>query len=109
VQPGYTVIREYFIDPEFEREFRASYEPGGTWAVLMSRHAGYPGTELVRYLSTPLRYVTIDRWRREPDWQDFRKEFNAEYEEIDRHCEQFTTAENQIGTFTSLGRGGPAG
>ena len=43
-------------------EFEQVYGPEGEWAQFFRTGRGYVGTELLRDLETPGRYVVIDRW-----------------------------------------------
>jgi heme-degrading monooxygenase HmoA len=51
-------------------EFEAAYGPDGEWAQFFRSGAGYIGTELLRDIEQPGRYVVIDRW-------DARDAYNA--------------------------------
>ena len=43
-------------------EFERVYGPDGDWAQFFSGAAGYIGTELLRDVELPSRYLVIDRW-----------------------------------------------
>lgn len=101
---GYTAIWEFLVDPAFEHGFVAAYRRNGTWAALMEQHDGYLGTELVRDLANPARFITIDHWKTEADWQEFRQRFSAQYEELDRQCAMMTVGEREIGRFAVVDR-----
>jgi heme-degrading monooxygenase HmoA len=46
-------------DPE---EFERVYGPDGEWARFFRKGRGFIGTELLRDLENPGRYLVIDRW-----------------------------------------------
>jgi heme-degrading monooxygenase HmoA len=46
-------------DPE---EFERVYGPEGDWAAFFRDGRGYIGTELLRDIEMPGRYLVIDRW-----------------------------------------------
>ena len=46
-------------DPD---EFERAYGAGGEWAQLFEQGEGYIGTELLRDVEQPGRYLVIDRW-----------------------------------------------
>jgi heme-degrading monooxygenase HmoA len=43
-------------------EFERAYGPEGDWAKFFQSGAGFIGTELLRDLEIPGRYLVIDRW-----------------------------------------------
>lgn len=97
------VVWEFTVRADAVERFERAYGPAGEWARLFARHAGYRGTALLRDLSTPGRYLTVDSWdtigqraqmlSREPD----------EYERIDRECAALTESERELGTLTVVG------
>jgi 2-hydroxychromene-2-carboxylate isomerase/heme-degrading monooxygenase HmoA len=98
----FTYIWEYTVDPARRAEFVSAYRPGGDWAQLMSRHAGYRGTKLLHDVETENRFVTIDYWVSRSDRDAFREEFASEFNRLDQECEQFTISESFIGDFAVL-------
>ena len=95
----YTYIWEYEVLPAHEVEFLAHYSPGGTWVKLFRRGAGHLGTELYRDRAKPERFVTIDHWRTEAAFQEFRSRFAAEFDALDHECTRFTRHETPLGAF----------
>lgn len=96
---GYAYIWEYEVRPEAEAEFLTHYAPGGTWAALFRRAAGYLGTELYRDRARADRFITIDRWESEVAFREFRRRFAAEFEALDRQCEGLTLYEAALGEY----------
>jgi heme-degrading monooxygenase HmoA len=96
----YTYVWEFFIAPAARASFESAYGPDGVWVKLFRNAAGFIETILLRDTSNSLRYVTIDRWTSADAHASFRSKFSAQYEAIDRHCQEFTTCENLIGEFT---------
>jgi heme-degrading monooxygenase HmoA len=84
--------------PEFERE----YGPEGTWAAFFRSGAGYIGTELLRDLEIPHRYLVVDRWESGEAYNEFvadnREEYMRRVDESAFHYEH----ELRIGTFESV-------
>ena len=101
---GFTALWEFTVQPARQAEFESHYGPDGTWARLFRCAPGYLGSELLRDATSPLRYVTIDRWESEAAWQKFRREFGAEYERLDREFEGLTTREAPLGKYAPVGR-----
>ena len=86
-------------DPEgFER----AYGPEGEWAEFFRDGAGYVGTELLRDLENPGRYLLIDRWASPDAYRRFVDEHRGEYmrrvDETVFHYEQ----ELRLGTFENV-------
>lgn len=97
---GYAYVWEFNVPLDLETEFERHYGPGGTWARLFRRSAGYIETILLKDASTPGRYVTVDRWRDEAAFLDFRSSFSRQYEQLDLECEKLTVGEQLLGKFT---------
>lgn len=95
----YTYIWEYEVLPSAEPEFLAHYAPDGTWVQLFRRAAGHLATELYRDRARPERFVTIDHWRTEAAFRDFRSQFAAEFEALDQQCARLTRREASLGEF----------
>ena len=102
-QSQHVCVWEFVVAEGSRNAFEDSYGPGGRWARLFSKGAGYLGTELLRDHTDPNRYLTIDRWRSERDYLAFRNRFKAEYEDLDRQCEAMTIRELKIGDFVEVG------
>jgi heme-degrading monooxygenase HmoA len=98
----YTIIWEYRVKPEAQREFERIYAPDGTWAKLFTGEAGFLGTELLHSEQTPGLYVTIDRWESRESYERFRTKFTADYEALDARCEVLSEHERQIGSFSRV-------
>jgi 8-oxo-dGTP diphosphatase len=109
--PAYVILWEFRVRRGSEPAFEAAYGSEGDWAVLFRRAPGYLGTELLRAPETG-RYVTIDRWVSSAAFDAFRDAHRADYEDLDRRCEDLTIAETPLGKFDHApGRavsGGPA-
>lgn len=95
----YRIVWAFDVRAGDAAEFERIYGPGGEWARLFRSGAGYEGTELLRDVSHPDRYVTIDRWQSRADFQRFREQFAREYRALDERCERLTTGEHRIGEF----------
>jgi heme-degrading monooxygenase HmoA len=96
---GFTIVWQFTIHSDSKVRFESIYGPNGAWAVLFARSAGYRGTELLRETTDPDSYLTIDRWESAAAFEEFRRQFAAEYEALDRDCEDLTQTETKIGIF----------
>jgi heme-degrading monooxygenase HmoA len=91
----HVIVWEYEVAAGFEGTFERAYGPAGEWARLFGTHDGYLGTELV-HGDRPDRFVTIDRWAAEEDFEAFLDRHRAEYQALDARCDAFTVAERRV-------------
>jgi heme-degrading monooxygenase HmoA len=86
-------------DPE---EFERVYGPDGEWAQFFRQGRGFVGTELLRDVEAPGRYVVIDRWESAEAYNAFVAEQRDEYvrrsDETAFHHDQ----ELRFGTFENI-------
>lgn len=97
-----TAIWEFEVKPEAIYAFEEIYGPDGAWAQLFRRSPDYRGTELIRDLERPGRYLTLDHWTSREALQRFKQEHRAGYAALDKQCESLTEREVFIGDFESL-------
>ena len=64
-------VWEYEVPDDRAAAFTTAYAADGAWGELFGRAAGFLGTELYRDAVRADRFLTIDRWRNEEDWQSF--------------------------------------
>jgi hypothetical protein len=76
------------------------YGPAGPWVALFGRSPQYLETLLLRDKATPMRYVTIDRWRDEPAYRECRAMFAHEYHALDASCEDLAQRETSLGSYS---------
>jgi len=101
-QPAqFAIVWEFLPRAGKRREFEKAYGPDGVWGRLFSRGEGFVRTELLR-VGKSLRYFTIDAWRSREAYERFRKNYVAEYGEIDAQCESLTESETKVGEFNIL-------
>ena len=100
------IVWEFLISEESRLEFESIYGPGGPWAELFRQSPNYLGTELLRDLSRPGRYLTIDRWISREALHGFKQDHAAAYAALDAQCETLTEAETNLGDFEIMA---PAG
>jgi heme-degrading monooxygenase HmoA len=98
----YVAVWKFSVRPECESAFESAYRADGDWNRLFRQAPGYRSTELLRIPGEPRHYLTIDRWESERDWQDFRQRFAAEYQALDRRCEQWTDCEEPVAAGTVI-------
>jgi len=83
-------------------QFERTYGPEGEWAQFFAGGAGYIGTELLRDVEQPGRYVSIDRWESRDAYNAFveahRDTYMQRVDETAYHYEQ----ELRFGTFENV-------
>jgi heme-degrading monooxygenase HmoA len=84
--------------PEFER----AYGPDGDWAEFFGGGQGYVGTELLRDVENPGRYLVIDRWDSREAYQSFVEQHREEYMRRVDESAFYYDSELRIGTFENV-------
>ena len=100
----YVIVWQFRVRQGKEQEFVEQYGPEGSWARLFRRSGGYIRTELIRDVADHLRFLTLDFWKTEEDFNRFRELTQAEYERLDKELEDLTETETRLGAFTHPGQ-----
>jgi heme-degrading monooxygenase HmoA len=83
-------------------EFERVYGPNGDWSQFFAGAPGYIGTELLRDVELPGRYLVIDRWESAEAYNAFATEHREDYmrrvDDTRYHYEQ----ELRFGTFENV-------
>ena len=95
----FLIIWEFYTTPDREEEFESAYGTEGIWVTLFRKGTGYLRTEFLKDPRTEHRYVTIDMWTSQEEYETFKEHFHQEYALIDRQCESSTVSERFIGSF----------
>jgi heme-degrading monooxygenase HmoA len=83
-------------------EFERVYGTNGEWAEFFRLGRGYVGTELLRDVEAPGRYLVIDRWESADAYNAFVAERREEYmERVDATRFRYDS-ELRFGTFETL-------
>ena len=92
----------FTYDVEDAAEFERVYGPEGEWASFFRTGRGYVGTELLRDLEIPARYLVVDRWESREAYNDFvdanRDEYMRRVDETAFHH----SSELRLGTFENV-------
>jgi quinol monooxygenase YgiN len=94
------IVWEFTVREEHMREFISANGSDGVWAGLFRRGEGFLGTELLRSSHQSNVFLTIDRWQNSACFENFQKQFGAEYKKLDSQLEGYTSCERKLGTFT---------
>ena len=94
-----------FVDSTVEWECAKLREQReGDWARFFRQGSGYIGTELLRDVETPGRYLVVDRWETAAAYNDFtaahRDEYMRRVDDTRFHYEH----ELRFGTFENVWR-----
>lgn len=95
----YVIAWEFRIRPDVEAEFIEQYGPEGIWARLFRQSEGYLKTELLRDVADNRRFLTLDYWKSEEAFNEFRRQHAAEYERLDKELEGLTERETRLGSL----------
>jgi heme-degrading monooxygenase HmoA len=95
----YVIVWEFRVRQEQAAEFIQKYGPEGAWARFFRGSAGYIKTELVRDVASDFRFLTLDYWQTEEEFNRFKQQHLAEYERLDKEFEGLTETEARLGAF----------
>jgi len=95
----HVAVWEFRVKPESTSAFEKIYGPDGDWAQLFRRSPEYLGTELIRDLDRPGRYLTLDRWTSRDALRHFKQQHHDAYYALDQRCENLTENELLLGDF----------
>jgi heme-degrading monooxygenase HmoA len=82
--------------------FEEVYGADGEWAKFFRRGAGFIGTELLRDVEEPDRYIVIDRWESIDAYNLFISEHQKEYLERSDESRMYYLQELRFGTFENV-------
>jgi heme-degrading monooxygenase HmoA len=83
-------------------EFERVYGPDGEWAQFFREGRGYIGSELLRDLEEPERYLVVDRWESADAYNAFLAEHKAEYLRRSEEARLYYVHELRFGTFENV-------
>ena len=83
-------------------EFEAVYGPNGDWAQFFTDAPGYIGTELLRDVEAPGRYLVIDRWETAEAYNAFATSNREEYMRRVDDTRFMYDQELRFGTFENV-------
>jgi heme-degrading monooxygenase HmoA len=84
------------------KEFERVYGPEGEWAQFFRQGPGYIGSELLRDLEEPERYLVIDRWESADAYNAFLGEYEKEYVRRSEEARLYYVQELRFGTFENV-------
>ena len=96
----YVIVWEFWVKQGRVTEFIEKYGPRGAWARFFRSSMGYIRTELVKDVAADHRFLTLDYWQTEEEFNRFRQQNLAEYERLDKEFRGLTEKEVRLGAFT---------
>src|SRR5215470_5776366 len=96
----YVIAWEFRINSGAEAEFVRHYGPDGSWAQFFRGSKAYIRTELTRDVADRLRFITLDYWHSQEEFEGFREQNLAEYLRLDKEFEGLTEKETRLGSFS---------
>jgi len=96
------VIHEFVVKDETRGRFELVYGPGGAWSKTFAHCPGFRGTALLRDTKNPRRYLAIDFWDTEDQWEQALAERKAEYASLEATFERWCESRTEVGIFRVL-------
>ena len=100
----YVVVWEFKVKENRTQDFESVYGIDGAWVRLFNSAPGYVETQLLRDARIKNRYLTVDYWLSEEQYDRFRQANSAEYDRIDSRCAGLTEDEHFLGACHIVGR-----
>ena len=95
----FVALWEYEVKSGCEESFQSAYGPHGDWARLFQRDPHFRETRLLKDLSCPRFYFTLDYWDSETSFEQFKSANHQAYAAIDSVTEHLTLSERRLATF----------
>ncbi|MGZ4842551.1 MAG: hypothetical protein ACXV5J_12450 [Candidatus Angelobacter sp.] len=96
-------MREFVVAEGREEDFKKVFGPEGIWFELLRRSAEYLGTDCRLEAQAERRYRVLDYWQSHESFEDFRRQYQLEYEKFSRliASEDLVERETLLGSFYS--------
>ena len=95
----FVILWEYEVKPGCEEMFETVYSPQGDWARLFQSDSHYRETRLLRDVSRPRCYFTLDYWDTEQSFETFHAAHQAAYTDLDCSTAGLTISERRLAAF----------
>jgi heme-degrading monooxygenase HmoA len=92
----------FVYDAHEAAAFEAAYGADGEWAQFFRQGRGYVGTELLRDVEQPGRYLVVDRWDSREAYNAFVAEHREEYMRRVDETAYLYERELRFGTFENV-------
>ncbi|MBV9574258.1 MAG: antibiotic biosynthesis monooxygenase [Acidobacteriales bacterium] len=101
------ILWVFEVRPGREAEFEQAYRSDGDWSQLFRKGEGYLGTTMLSDAENPSRWLIADRWSSLASFEAFQRAHREIYDELNRHCQDFTCAGDEDWNLRGCGCGGP--
>jgi hypothetical protein len=78
------IVREFVVAEGREEDFRKIFGPEGIWFELLRRSGEFVGTDCRLEAAAERRYRVLDYWLSHESFEDFRRQYQLEYEKFSR-------------------------
>ena len=75
---------------------QASDGPQGAWVELFHRGEGFIKTDLIPNQASPSEFTTVDYWQSKDHYDRFRRDFQADYDRLDRQFAPLIAHEERV-------------
>jgi hypothetical protein len=99
----FVILWEFEVKPGCEKSFESAYGPEGSWVLLFRCDPHYRMTRLLKDLSRPGTYLTMDFWDSESNYDHFKTAHHDAYQSLDCETGALTLTERHIGSFLQYG------
>jgi heme-degrading monooxygenase HmoA len=96
------IVLVFSYDARDPAEFERVYGPEGDWAQFFRTGTGYVGTELLKDLEIPARYLVLDRWESREAYNAFVEANREEYIRRVDETAPFYEHELRFGSFENV-------
>ena len=95
------IVREFVVAEGREEDFKKIFGPDGIWSELLRRSAEYLGTDCRLEAEAERRFRVTDCWLSHESFEDFRRQYQLEYEKFSRliASENLVERETLLGSF----------
>ncbi|HXA81746.1 MAG TPA: antibiotic biosynthesis monooxygenase [Methylomirabilota bacterium] len=95
----FVVLWEYEVKPGCEESFQSAYSSHADWVRIFQRDPHFRESRLLRDLSRPRFYFTLDYWDSESSYHKFVAANLEAYGAVDRSTEGLTLSERHLSSF----------
>jgi heme-degrading monooxygenase HmoA len=92
----------FVYDVSQPEEFERVYGPDGEWAEFFRQGRGFVGTELLRDVEQPGRFLVVDRWESRDAYNAFAEQHREEYMRRVDETVFLYDRELRLGTFENV-------
>src|SRR5258708_32305727 len=96
----FVALWEYEVKPGCEESFQSAYGPQVDWVRLFQSNPHFRETRLLRDLSRPRFYFTLDYWDSETSFEEFKAANRTVYAAIHPTTEHLTGSDRHVSSFS---------